>query len=261
MPMLSLVFSQADIVRFGIVLFRVAGVMTFAPFFSSGAVSYQVRIALTLTATLAMAPSVSPGLLPSDLSLGTLLGVVMGEIAFGMMLGLVASFIFAGLQLAGQLAAFQLGFSIVNLIDPQSEVETSVVSFLYYYLGILLFLLINGHHWFFLAVGESFNYLPVQGITLHAPVINELVRLSSRMFVAGLQIAAPVLAMTIITDIVLGILGRAAPQINILIVSLPLKSLVGFAALSISFYFLPQLLGKYYLELHHDLFALLHRMV
>lgn len=259
--MLPLIFSQDDIVRFGVVLFRVAGIMTFAPFFSSRAVSYQVRVALTLAATLAMAPSVSPGPLPSDLSLSTLPGLVMGEVAFGMMMGLVASFIFAGLQFAGQVVAFQLGFSIVNLIDPQSEVETSVVSFLYYYLGILLFLLINGHHWFFLAVGDSFNYLPVQGVTLHAPVIHDLIRLSSQMFVSGLQIAGPVLAMTVITDIVLGILGRAAPQIHILMVGLPLKSLVGFAAMSISFYFLPQLLGKYYLQLHHDLFALLHRMV
>lgn len=259
--MLSLAFSQADIVRFGVVLFRVAGIMTFAPFFSSRAVSYQVRIALTLAATVAMAPSVNMGPLPVDLNLGTLTGLVMGEVAFGMMLGLVTSFIFAGLQFAGQVVAFQLGFSIVNLIDPQSEVETSVVSFLYYYLGILFFLLINGHHWFFLAVGDSFNYLPVQGIVLHAPVIHDLIRLSSQMFVSGLQIAAPVLAMTVITDIVLGILGRAAPQIHILVVGLPLKSLVGIAAMSISFYFLPQLLGKYYLQLHNDLFALLHRMV
>jgi flagellar biosynthesis protein FliR len=259
--MLSLVFSQSDIVRFGIVLFRVAGIMTFAPFFSSRAVTYQVRVALTLTATLAMAPSASLGPLPSEINAGTLFGLVMGEVAFGMMLGLVASFIFAGLQLAGQVVAFQLGFSLANLIDPQSEVETSVVSFLYYYLGVLFFLLINGHHWFFLAVNDSFNYLPVQGVTLHAPVINDLIRLSSQMFVSGMQIAAPVLAITIISDIVLGILGRAAPQIHILIVGLPLKSLVGFAALSISFYFLPQLLDKYYLQLHHDLFALLHRMV
>jgi flagellar biosynthesis protein FliR len=258
--MLSLVFSQSDIVRFGIVLFRIAGIMTFAPFFSSRAVTYQVRIALTLTATLAMAPSVSLGPLP-ELNAGTLLGLVMGEVTFGMMLGLVASFIFAGLQFAGQVVAFQLGFSLANLIDPQSEVETSVVSFLYYYLGVLLFLLINGHHWFFLAVNDSFNYLPVQGVTLHAPLINDLIRLSSQMFLSGMQIAAPVLAITIITDIVLGILGRAAPQIHILMVSLPLKSLVGFAALSISFYFLPQLLDKYYLQLHHDLFALLRRMV
>jgi flagellar biosynthetic protein FliR len=259
--MLSLVFSQSDIVRFGIVLFRVAGIMTFAPFFSSRAVTYQVRVALTLTATLAMAPSVSLGPLPSELNAGTLLGLVMGEVAFGMMLGLVASFIFAGLQLAGQVVAFQLGFSLANLIDPQSEVETSVVSFLYYYLGVLLFLLINGHHWFFLAVSDSFNYLPVQGVSLHAPVINDLIRLSSQMFVSGVQIAAPVLAVTILSDVVLGILGRVAPQIHILMVSLPVKSLVGFAALTISFYFLPQLLGRYYLQLHHDLFALLQRMV
>ncbi len=259
--MQPVVISQEEVVRFAVVLFRIAGIMTFAPFFSSRAIPYQVRVAVTLTAAVALFPSL-PGVgIPGESGLIFLVGLALGEVLIGMVLGLAASFVFAGMQLAGQVMAFQLGFSIINLIDPQSDVETSVISFLQYYLGLLLFLLVNGHHWFFLAVSESFNYLPVQGVVLHASLVREVVRLSSQILIAGVQIAAPVIAVTVIADMVLALIGRAAPQIHILIVGLPLKSLVGFVAMSISFYFLPRLLGKYFLQLHHDLFAILHRMV
>ena len=259
--MQPVIISQEAIVRFAVVLFRVAGVMTFAPFFSSRAIPYQVRIAVTLAAALALYPAL-PAVQPQiEAGLSSLVGIALGEVLFGMVLGLAASFVFAGMQLAGQIIAFQLGFSIVNLIDPQSDVETSVLSFLQYYLGILFFLLLNGHHWFFLAVSSSFNYLPVHGVVLQAPLVQDVIRLSSQILVAGVQIAAPVIAVTVIADVVLALLGRAAPQIHILIVGMPLKSLVGFAAMSISFYFLPRLLGRYYLQLHHDLFAIIQRMV
>jgi len=259
--MQAVIISQEEIVRFSVVLFRTAGVMTFAPIFGSRAVPYQVRIVVALVAAIALYPSMPAVPLQVQSDLGFLAGVALGEVLCGMVLGLAASFIFAGLQLAGQIIAFQLGFSIVNLIDPQSDVETSVISFLQYYLGILFFLLINGHHWFFLAVSDSFSYLPVHGAVLHAPLVQEVIRLSSQVFIAGVQVAAPVIAVTVIADVVLALLGRAAPQIHVLIVGLPLKSLVGFAAMCISFYFLPRLLEKYYLQLHRDLFAMIQRMV
>jgi flagellar biosynthetic protein FliR len=256
----SVFFSEAEIFRFAIVLFRVAGIMVFAPLFGSSSIPYQAKAVLTLVATVALVPALPAASLPGQLTLTSLAGLAAGEAVFGLVLGLGASFVFAGMQLAGQIISFQLGFSIVNLIDPQSEVETSIFSFLQNFVGLLLFLLINGHHWFFQAVSESFNYLPVAGIHLKGPVALEFIRLSSQVLVFGVQIAAPVIAITVVADVVMGIVGRVAPQINMLIVGMPLKVLAGFGALSISFYFLPQLLGESYLKLSRELFALLHRL-
>jgi flagellar biosynthetic protein FliR len=178
----------------------------------------------------------------------------------GMVLGLTASFIFGALQLAGQIIGFQLGFSIVNVIDPQSAVETSVISILYNFIGITLFLLLNGHHLFFLAVSESLQYLPVGGVHLKGPMVDEILRLSSQLFVSGLRIAAPVVAITVIADVILGVIGRAAPHINMLIVGMPVKTLVGLASLSIALYFLPTFLGGSFLQLSHDLMGLVRGM-
>ncbi len=252
--------SMKEVVRFSVVLARVGGILVFAPFFSSRSIPVQAKVVLALVASLALLPAVPLAGMPEDMGIGTILSIGLGQLVFGMMLGLTASFVFAGLQMAGQLISFNLGFALINLIDPQSEVEVSVFSILEEYLGLLFFLLLNGHHWFFLAVSESFNYLPVTGLQLKGPVVQEVVRLSAQVLVCGVQIAGPVLAVTVICDVVLGIIGRAAPQIPVLIVGLPLKTLAGFACLSISFYFLPHLLGITFMRLFHDLFALIRGM-
>lgn len=255
------IFSMAEVVRFAVVLFRIGGIVVFAPFFSSYFIPLQVRVVVALVATVALVPSLPLGQVPTGIDAFRMLIMLVGETMIGVVLGLVSLFIFAGMQLAGQIISFQLGFAIVNVIDPQSEVETTVFSFLENYLGLLFFLLINGHHWFFLAVSDSFNYLPVQGIHLRGPLVAEIIRLSSQTLISGIQIAAPVIAVTIIADIAVGIIGRAAPQINILIVGMPLKTLVGFACMGISFYFLPRYLAGAFAALYRDLFGLLHKLI
>jgi flagellar biosynthetic protein FliR len=257
-PFLTL--SMAEVTRFAIVFFRVGGIMVFAPVFSARSVPMQVRGVLTLTATFALCPALPLSSVPANLQLGQLLGLATTEVFFGVVLGLATSFLFAAMQFAGQIISFQLGFAVINLIDPTSEVETTVFSFIQYYVGLLFFLIINGHHWFFTAVSDSFQYLPIGGATLQGPVVTEMIRLSGQIITFGIQMAGPVLAVTVITDVVLAIVGRAAPHINVLIVGMPVKILAGFACMSISFYFLPRLLEIWYTDFYRQLMALLHGM-
>ena len=258
--MSSISISSVQVMSFAVVLFRVAGIMVFSPFYSSGAFPPQIKVILPLIVALTLAPMVPPSQLPAGFGLAQVVTSAFGEVLIGMVLGLTASFIFGGLQLAGQIIGFQLGFSIINVIDPQSAVESSVISILHNFIGLALFLLLNGHHWFFLAVSESLSYLPVGGVRLQGPLVEEVLRLSAQMFVSGLRIAGPVIAVTTIADVVLGMIGRAAPQINILIVGMPVKTLVGLASLSIALYFLPAFLGQSFLELSRDLMGLVRGM-
>ena len=253
--MTPILFSSAEIVRFLVVLLRVSGIMLMAPFFSSQSIPVYVRIAFSLVVSLALAPSMPLNMVPAELDLSSIAGLFLGEILFGVLLGFAAACVFGGFQLAGQVISFQLGFSLINIIDPQTEVESSVFSFLQNYIGLLFFLLINGHHWFLLAVNESFTLLPVGGAHLPAPLVQHLLRLSAELLVIGVRIAGPVIAVSVITDVVMGVLGRAAPQINIIIVGMPLKTLVGFGCLSFSFYFLPRYLEMLYSTLYRTLFS------
>jgi flagellar biosynthetic protein FliR len=234
--------------------------MIFAPFFSSQSFPVHVRIAFSLVTAFVLAPSLPLNDIPPELGLSSITGLLVGEILLGLILGFAALCVFAGFQFAGQMISFQLGFSLIKIIDPQSNVEAPVFSFLQNYIGVLFFLLINGHHWFLLAINESFTSLPVGGVHMGGALVEHLVRLSADVLVIGLRIAGPVIAVGIITDIIVGVVGRTAPQINILIVGMPLKVLIGFGCLSLSFYFLPRYLGGVYAALYETLYSLMHAM-
>ncbi|HTY60988.1 MAG TPA: flagellar biosynthetic protein FliR [Acidobacteriota bacterium] len=255
-----LLFSLPEIIRFVIVLLRVSGIMLFAPFFSNQAVPLPIRAALALVVAYVLTPSLPLNTIPSSLDLSSITGVAAGEILSGVLLGFVASCVFAGMQFAGQVISFQLGFSLINQFDPQTNVEAPVFSFLQNYVGLLFFLLINGHHWFLLAISDSFGPLPVGGFRIHGSVVTWLLELTAQVFVIGLRIAGPVIIVTTIVDVVLGIIGRAAPQIQIIIVGMPVKILAGLGCLSFCFYFLPRYLDGVFSTLHKTLFSLVHTM-
>ncbi len=252
--------STAEIIRFVIVLLRISGIMLFAPFFGNQSVPLQIRAAFVLVTAYVLAPSLPISAIPEGIGLGGITGLAAGEILSGILLGFAASCVFAGMQFAGQVISFQLGFSLINQFDPQTSVQAPVFSFLHNYVGLLFFLLINGHHWFLLAISESFGPLPIGGFRIQGSFLQWMIELSAQVFVIGLRIAGPVILVTIIVDIVLGIIGRAAPQIQIIIVGMPLKILVGLGCLSFSFYFLPRYLSSIYSSLHKTLFSLVQAM-
>jgi flagellar biosynthesis protein FliR len=258
--MAPILFSTAEIIRFAIVLTRISGIMILAPFYSNQLFPVHVRIAFTLMAAFVMAPSLPLTQIPANADLTGVASLIIGEIVIGLIIGFAALCVFAGLQLAGQVVSFQLGFSVINLIDPQTNVESPVFSIFYNYIGLLLFLLIDGHHWFLQAINESFSCMAVGGIHIQAPLADCIVRLSAQILVIGIRIAGPVIAVTVIIDILVGIIGRTAPQINIFIIGMPLKLLFGFGCMSISFYFLPSYLESVFSGLSKMLFSFVHKI-
>lgn len=255
-----ILFPTAEIVRFVIVLTRLAGIMLFAPFFSNRSIPPHIRIIFSVITAFVLAPSLPLSKIPPELGLGNIAGIFVTEVLFGVVLGFAAACIFAGFQTAGQIIAFQLGFALINVMDPDSQVESPVFSFLQNYIGLLFFLLINGHHWFLLAIHESFAVLPVGGIHLRGALVEQIIGFSASILVIGVRIAGPIIAVTIITDVIIGIIGRTAPQINLLMVGMPLKLLVGFGCLSFSFYFLPRYLDSLFLSLSRTLHSLVYAM-
>jgi len=235
--------------RFVIVLTRLSGIMIGAPFFAGGYMPIHIRVAFTLFATLALTPALPLGNIPAEIGLASVAAILFFEILFGLVIGFAALCIFSGLQFGGQIIAFDIGFAMINVIDPQSQVSMPIFSFIINYIGLLIFILINGHHFFLLAVHESFTTLPVGGFVFNGPLVNQIVGFSSSIFLIGLKIAGPIIVVILIVDVIVGIIGRAAPQLHVLVIGMPLKILVGIAVLSISLYFLPRYLESLFLTL------------
>lgn len=209
---------------------RVSGLMVFCPFFGNSGIPAPIKATLTLAITAILYPLRGP--LQLDLSAWQWAGVGLSEVAIGLVLGLAANFMMEAPMLAGQVLGVQMGYSLAALFDPNTQAETPVLAQFHQLAALLIFLECNVHHWLLRAIVRSFAYLPARAGFGSVLVAGGLLRAAGGIFLAGVQIAAPVLAATLVADVALGFLAKASPQLPVLFVGLAVKNLLGLAMLS-----------------------------
>jgi flagellar biosynthetic protein FliR len=235
-----------------LVLARVGGLTIFAPVLGSEVVSPLIRVLLSVTLAVVLFPLVRSDLPALPGGVAEMVLALGGEFFIGMLLGLVGKLLLGSLQIAGQIMGFQMGFSMINVIDPQTQVETPVMATFQNILGVLVFLALNGHHWFIQAFVESYRIVGLEP-GLSGALIRALLESAGQMFVLGLKLAAPVAVVLLIVDILLGIVGRMAPQIHVLVVGLPAKSLMGLIFLAATVHTSVPFLARHFEALQGDL--------
>jgi flagellar biosynthesis protein FliR len=223
---------------------RVAGLMSFAPFFGGLSIPIRIKAVLTLAITAVLYPISGT----SHLHLTPIAwsGIVFSEVMFGLTLGLCLQFVFDGALLAGQLTGFQFSFSLVNIIDPQTNVDTPVFSIFHQLLVLLIFLQLNVHHWLLRGLASSFEFVPVGTFVLYLSTVKGLLHAAGSMWVIGVEIAAPILISTLLLDLAIGFLSKVSPQMPAILFSIPLKSLAGYGVLAIAIGFWPGLFERHF---------------
>jgi len=252
-----LIIPLEPVLKFLVVLARVGGLVTFAPFWAFAAIAPRIRIVFVFIAALVLFPALAPELRAPASDPGSLLLTICGEALVGLALGLVGRFLFAACELAAHLVGFQAGISLVNVIDPATKVQAPALPAFFSYFGVILLLATNGHHWFLQATVDSFRLLPPGGVNLSGQFIELLIKLSGQILVLGVKLAAPVLAVLLMLDIILALVGKAAPQLQVLIEGFPLKMLTGIWALGLSVYYMSRTLDHYLGVLHRDLYRVI----
>jgi len=235
---------QAAVGRVAIVMARVSALMVFAPFFASATIAPRIKAGLTVALTALLYPAVAAEL--PVLSRANAWKVVAGEIVAGLLMGLALQFVFEGVQLAGQVAGFQVGHTLANLINPLSDAETPVLANFQQAVVVLIFLQLNVHHWVLRALGESFRFCPPGRMTVSPTLAAEVWRASGAILVTAVEIALPTLLATIMIDLTLGLLGRASPQLPVLFVGISVKTVAAFLAVMGALRFWPGLFEKYF---------------
>ncbi|HEX4998886.1 MAG TPA: flagellar biosynthetic protein FliR [Terriglobia bacterium] len=246
-----------QLLSFLFVLTRSSGIFVFTPFFGSLNVPVQVRVLLSVATSYLFALSYAPAPFPAALSMWSLLWGLAGELIVGMAIGFAAYALFAGLQYAGQIAGFQIGLSFINAVDPNTSNRSTTLSVFQMQLGLTLFLALNAHHWLIQAIAASLTAVPPFSMHIGQALVVKLSSLVAQVFVIGFQIAAPVVAVLILTDLALGLIGRSAPQIHILVIGFPLKVLVGVAAMGMGLYLFPAAMRGYVHRLDQDLASII----
>ena len=209
---------------------RVSSVIVFAPFLSSQAIPPQGKAALTVLVTALLYP-----VCPQPAVAGGAFGwleVVGGEIGIGLLLGLVVQLVVEGAQVAGQLLGMQAGYSLVTLLDPQSQADLPVLATFNQILALVIFLQLNVHHWLLRGLAASFAYAPPGSLVASARTGAALLHAAGGMWLAGVQMAGPVVVATFLVDVTLGFVSRAAPQLPVLFVGVSFKTSISLAVLA-----------------------------
>ncbi len=246
--------------QFIVVLVRTAVIMAALPLLGGRTVPKSIKIGLAAAISVVLTPVVTFTLPPNWLEPVHLVMALGAEILVGLVLGFAMRLIMASVELAGDVLGFQVGFAMANAIDPISQVQTPVFGQLMSVLATLLYFQIDGHLLLLLALGSSFQVIPPFGAHLSAPLLPDVTGLIQRTYDIGLRLAFPVMAATFLVHITMGILGRLAPQMNILLASFPITISVGLIVLGLGLPFIALVFQQSVLEMEAILWELLQEL-
>lgn len=222
-------------------LTRVLALVASAPVLGNPSVPLRAKIGLAFMITLAVAPTLAPMPQVDPGSLAGLL-ILAQQLVIGLAMGFAMRIVFVAVEMAGELIGLQMGLGFATFFDPQSAGHIPVVGRFLGLLAALVFLSVNGHLQMISLLSQSFSALPVSGEGIAAPGFRTLAFWGGEIFAAGLLLSLPLLAALLITNLALGILTRAAPQLNIFAVGFPLTLAIGLLVLALALpYFTPVL--------------------
>lgn len=220
-------------------LVRVSGMLVFAPFFSSTALPARAKAVLVLAIAFLLAPLVAT--LPNARAeIG--FAALLGELAVGLVYGLTLALVQEMLLFAGQVAGVQFSFSLVNLLDPSTHIETPLLGDLFQLMGTLVVIAAGLDRILLASLVRSFRAVPLGTYGLVPVTAMAIVRAAGGVFLAGVELAAPVLAATILVEVAVALVGRLSPQLPVMALTVPLKTLTGFAVLAGSIALWPRLI-------------------
>jgi flagellar biosynthesis protein FliR len=235
---------------------RLTGIMLFAPFFGSVVIPARVKAVLVLTMTALLYPMISANIPQMTISQWPMM--VFSELLIGIAVGVATNIVFDGVQMAGQVLSVQMGYSLVNILDPQTLVDSTVVATFHQTIAMLIFLRLNVHFWILRALARSFDYLPPASGHFGAAFTTAALQAGASVFTIGIQIAAPELSATLFADIALGLLGKASPQLPLMLLGPAVKSVLGLLILSSALKYWPDLFETLFLRSTATADQLLH---
>lgn len=235
---------------------RIGAMLMAAPVFNSRQMPVRIRLLLALALTAVMAPVIPQSPVVSMFSYEAFI-IALQQILIGVAMGFMLQMVFGALVFGGQSIALSMGLGFASIVDPQNGVHVPVVSQYYVIMGTLFFLLLNGHLFLVSLMADSFTTLPVAMDGISRNSIHELVAWGSRMFTGGLLIALPVVASLLLVNLGMGIVARAAPQLNVFAVGFPIAMLIGFVLIWVT---LPNVMDNFS-ELTEEAFGQMMRML
>lgn len=253
-------FSAAlatQFIQFLLVFARVTGTLSTAPVFSSKIIPVVARIGLAILLSLFIVPISSLAADRSPSSLMVLAWWLVIELIYGLTAGYVAALFFYSVQMAGELIDMQIGFGMINMFDPQFGQQVPLIGNFKFLMAISVFLALQGHHMIIIAMADNFRAVPLGAAVHLSDATSFMVDAVANLFVMALRISLPVLGTVLMTDVALGILARIMPQMNVFVVGITGKLVVGIFMLFLILPFYVSFLEVGFEGIYRDFYRIL----
>ncbi len=228
--------TEVQILMFAMILLRMIAFITSAAVFSSQNISILLKLSFSIVLTLVVYKSVATNIALVRLheAEGNLIMLSAREVLIGLSLGFVTRLFFFSISMAGELVSISLGLSQAQIFNPMMGAMGNVVEQFYVVISTLLYLTLNGHHFLIQGLVQSFTTIEVAQLSFQTGVLAEMVLKAQSFFIMGIQIAAPIMISMIIVQVGIALLSRAVPQINVLVTSASITSLLGVIIIFVS---------------------------
>jgi len=219
---------------YAFLLARIASFIMVLPILGNKSVPPQAKIGLAALLAVFMFPLVQSQPITVPLSLVGFIVLIIKEALIGLVMGFITIFIFSAVRMAGEIVSRQMGFLMAKVFDPGFKNQVSIISEFYLIVMLVIYLLIDGHHFLLSGLVHSYKVIPVTAAIKGTGLETEVVEMAAMMFTVSIKVAAPVLVSLLLTNVALGIIARTVPQMNIFIVGMPLRIMIGFLGLGIT---------------------------
>ncbi|NLK20775.1 MAG: flagellar type III secretion system protein FliR [Epulopiscium sp.] len=257
--LMSNVFLRIDILL--LVFIRFLGFFVTSPIFGGSNVPTYSKIGLSFIMSTILLSTMPDVIITYDNHIIGYAVLILKEMVIGMLLGFVVYLLLSIFSLAGQLIDYQIGFSMVSVLDPLSNFQMPITGNLYYFIVIAILLITNGHHKLLQALFYSYQVLPIGEAVFNNELIGNYIVILSNIFVISIKIAAPIIGSILILDVALGILARTAPQMNMFVIGIPLKLILGLLCLIVVMPLFRIIYDFVYQEMLRDLFRIIKGLV
>jgi flagellar biosynthetic protein FliR len=255
------IINADEFAAFVLVLLRLSMVVAFAPILGSPNIVTEAKVALALTLTFVIAPTVSYSATLMPMTWFGFAWLAVGELMTGLVLAFMVRLVLETANMAGEYLSFQMSMTMVNVLDPQSGTQVPVVSRFVYIVFVLIFLFANGHLVVIKALVDSFKVIPPGLVAFWAPeTFSEVMLAVGRMYILAVKVAAPVVGLLFCAKVSFGIVAKAVPQMQVLFVGMPLYILAGLVLIGFSMDFWPRQIGQAIFEAQTALTRLLDFM-
>ncbi|MDF2542252.1 MAG: putative rane protein [Herbinix sp.] len=223
-------FVQENFELYLLIFVRITGFLYTAPFFSLKNVPIRIKIGISIFLSILLLYTISSDM-PQYNSVIEYAILITKEVIVGVLMGFFANIAYYIISFSGQIIDMEIGFSMVNQLDPLSNIQTTISSNFYGYLILLMMMITNLHHFFIKALVDSYQVVPLGKAVFNPGMYVVMVRFITDYFIIGFRIVLPVFAAIMIVNTILAILAKIAPQMNMFVVGMQLKLFVGIFVL------------------------------